>query len=454
MSAESTGTWSSGDSADDSAPPSGDGVCPICKGARYINPLLPSGEPDYSRIIACVCTRGEIGKRRVSRLQSLSNLAGLGRLTFENLSPDGRDSDPVSQSLFRAALAAARQYAEDPQGWLVLIGPVGSGKTHLACAVANYRINKGYPAFYITAADLLDHLRATFSPASDTEYDELFEQIKDTPLLILDNLNYTVTTAWAKNKLDQLLEYRFNSRLPTLITSSAQPDEFNDDFAGHISDPEVSRILVLKKESVGLLDLDSLNLELLRNMKFQSFNYKRQDLTNEQRENIERAYTNALDFAKSPHGWIIFEGENGCGKTHLAAAISNDLRQAGKEVLFIIVPDLLDHLRSSFSPDSRVSYDALFERIKKTAVLVLDDFGEHASTPWAQEKLYQIINYRYNAKLPTVITTCLKLEEIENRVSSRLVDPSISLVFNIIAPDYRGDIKANRPSRGRQRPRM
>jgi len=123
-------------------------------------------------------------------------------------------------------------------------------------------------------------------------------------------------------------------------------------------------------------------------------------------------------------------------------------------VLFIIVPDLLDHLRSSFSPDSRVPYDALFERIKKAPVLALDDFGEHASTPWAQEKLYQIINYRYNAKLPTVITTCLDLDEIEMRVSSRLVDPIISLVFNIIAPDYRGDIKSNKPQRARQRPRM
>ncbi len=454
MSAESTGTWSSGDSAGDAETSSGDGVCPVCKGARYINPLLRSGEPDYSRIIACVCARGEIGKRRVARLQSLSNLAGLGRLTFENLTPEGRDSDPASQSLFRAALAEAKRYAEDPQGWLVLIGPVGSGKTHLACAVANYRISRGYPAFYITAADLLDHLRSTFSPASDTDYDELFEQIKDTQLLILDNLNYTVTTAWAKGKLDQLLEYRFNSRLPTLITSSSQPDEFNDDFAGHISDPEVSRILTLKKESVGLLDLDSLDLELLRNMNFDNFNYKRQDLTDEDLDNLERAYTNALDFAKSPHGWIIFEGENGCGKTHLAAAIANHLRQAGKDVLFIIVPDLLDHLRSSFSPDSRLSYDTLFERIKKAPVLILDDYGGHASTPWAQEKLYQLINYRYNAALPTVFTTCLKLEEIEDRVSSRMVDPTVSLVFNIKATDYRGDKKRSKPSRTRQRPRM
>jgi len=307
-SAESTGTWSSDNAAGGGEPSPGDGVCPICKGARYINPLLPSGEPDYSKIIACVCARGEISKRRVSRLQSLSNLSGLERLTFENLKPEGRDSDPMSQSLFHVALEEARHYAEDPKGWLVLIGPVGSGKTHLACAVANYRIRRGHPAFYITAADLLDHLRSTYSPASEADYDELFEQIKDTPLLILDNLNYTVTTAWAKSKLDQLLEYRFNSRMPTLITSSAQPDEFNDDFAGHINDPDFSRILVLKKEAAGTLDLDSLNLELLRNMKFENFNYKRLGLSEEQKANLEMAYSNAVAFAKSPHGGSYLPG--------------------------------------------------------------------------------------------------------------------------------------------------
>jgi DNA replication protein DnaC len=453
ISTRNTGTWSSGSSGDEASPPPGGDVCPICKGARYINPLLPTGEPDYSKIIACVCTRGEISKRRVARLQSLSNLAGLDRLTFDNLIAAGRDSDSASQSFFRAAVAAARKYAEEPQGWLVLIGPVGSGKTHLACAVANYRISHGYPAFYITAADLLDHLRSTYSPASDTDYDELYEQIKDSPLLILDNLNYTVTTAWAKGKLDQLLEYRFNTRLPTLITSSTPPAEFNDDFAGHINDPEISRVLVLKKESAGLLDLDSLNLERLRNMKFENFDSKR-GLTGEPAKNLEAVYTNAVEFARAPHGWIIFQGENGCGKTHLAAAIANYLRESGREVLFIIVPDLLDHLRSSFNPDSRIPYDTLFERLKKTPVLVLDDFGEHASTPWAQEKLYQLINYRYNAHLPTVVTTCLDLDNIENRVSSRMVDPTISLMMTILAPDYRGDIKSSKPSRPRQRPRM
>ena len=57
-------------------------------------------------------------------------------------------------------------------------------------------------------------------------------------------------------------------------------------------------------------------------------------------------------------------------------------------------------------------------------MLVLDEFGEQSTTPWAQEKLYQVINYRYNARLATVITTTLSFDEIESRVSSRMVDPA------------------------------
>jgi DNA replication protein DnaC len=387
----------------------------------------------------------------MQRLQAISNLGNLSNLTFDNLIPTGRSNDPVSQKLFQLTLDEARKFAEEPRAWLVIVGPVGSGKTHLACAVANYRISHGHPAFYITAAELLDHLRAAFSPGSEIEYDELFEQIKDSPLLVLDNLNYSATTAWSKGKLDQLLEHRFNSKLPTLITTSSPIEEFENDYAGHISDPDFSKVLILKKQSSSLQSLDSLDLPLLKNMTFETFDCNL-SLPESVRQELESAYTFAKNFAVEPEKWLILQGLNGCGKTHLAAAIANHLRQSGKEVLFIVVPDLLDHLRSSFGPDSRVSYDALFEKIKKVPVLVLDDFGEHSATPWAQEKLYQLINYRYNAQLATVITTGLSLDEMEGSVGSRLADLKISCNFNITAPDYR-ERKTTRAPRARPKTR-
>ena len=166
----------------------------------------------------------------------------------------------------------------------------------------------------------------------------------------------------------------------------------------------------------------------------------------EQRQNLESAYQVALQYAESPDGWLVFQGVNGCGKTHLAAAIVNYRYEAKKPAIFVVVPEFLDHLRNTFNPESKVSYDQLFEAVKNAPLLVLDDFGEQSATPWAQEKLYQVLNYRYNARLATVITTSNSLDEIEPRISSRLVDPKISMVINITAPDYRGD-KASNPER-------
>ena len=94
-------------------------------------------------------------------------------------------------------------------------------------------------------------------------------------------------------------------------------------------------------------------------MTFDNFDSKRVNLPLEQRQNLENAFRLAHSFAESPEGWLVFQGTNGCGKTHLAAAIANYHLRAGKPVSFIIVPDFLDHLRSTYSPDSKITYDEL-----------------------------------------------------------------------------------------------
>ena len=91
----------------------------------------------------------------------------------------------------------------------------------------------------------------------------------------------------------------------------------------------------------------------------------------------------------------------------------------------------------------------MFNRVRTVSLLVLDDYGAEDSKPWANEKLYQIINYRYNARLPMVITTSLPLSDMDEKISSRLADPSVSMFYMIKAPDYRsGDVRVGRPRRG------
>ena len=75
--------------------------------------------------------------------------------------------------------------------------------------------------------------------------------------------------------------------------------------------------------------------------------------------------------------------------------------------------------------------------MRNAPLLILDDLGTQSNSEWAQEKLYQIFNYRYNAQLATVITTNLELEAIEIRIRSRMVDPSLVQIIHIAAPDFR-----------------
>jgi len=430
----------------------GEPQCPLCRGARFVHPLLAGGKPDYSRMVPCKCATREAETKRLSRLQKYSNLGPLTRLTFATLLPEGRSKEPGVKEQFRAAYDHAVNFAQKPEGWLVFTGPSSSGKTHLAAAITNRCIENNVPAFYVTVPDLLDHLRASFSPSSEIPFDEFFEQVRNAAVLVLDDFGAQSGTPWAKEKLDQLLGHRHNNRLPTVVVSTVPVEELEERVRTRLTDTEFCHIFALGRRLAELsLYSWAQGLELQKKMTFESFNLKRVNLPLEQQQNLEMAYTVARDFAEAPDGWVVLAGVNGCGKTHLAAAIVNYRYKLGKPALFVVVPDFLDHLRSTFSPESKITYDRLAETVRTAELLVLDDFGEQASTPWVQEKLYQIINYRYNARLPTVVTTSLTFEEMDTRIRSRFIDSKISVPIHITAPDYRGDSggprRINRPPR-------
>ena len=110
-------------------------------------------------------------------------------------------------------------------------------------------------------------------------------------------------------------------------------------------------------------------------------------------------------------------------------------------------------MRATYNPDSRVGYDELFEAIRSAPVLVLDDLGAHSSTPWAQEKLFQLINHRYNRRIPTVITMNIESEEIDSRLWSRINDMHLTERVTIQAEDSRTNELPPAPRPQTRRPR-
>jgi DNA replication protein DnaC len=421
-------------------------ACSRCQDAGFLRRDVPVGHADFGKLVACICRSQGVQQRTRERLARLSNLGPLTRLTFETLVRDGRSTDPTKMTHFRRAAERAEAFAAAPEGWLVLVGPSGCGKTHLAAAITNVRLDRAEKAMFCVVPDLLDHLRATFSPNSDIAYDEMFEQVRNAPLLVLDDLGTQSSTPWAQEKLFQVLNHRYNARLATVVTTNHRLDELDERLRFRLSDPGLSAVLLVEEwEQTDLQRLGGLVHQRLREMTFDAFNPRGMNASANERDILHTALDQARGFAAAPEGWLVLLGQPGTGKTHLAASIANQRLAEGHQAYFVVVPDFLDYLRATYGPDSSVSYDKLFEAIRSAPLLVLDDLGAHSGTPWAQEKLYQLLNFRYNAKLPTVITTNLTWEQIEPRLRSRMLDERLSTTLKIQAPPYRsGDLQPGR----------
>jgi DNA replication protein DnaC len=247
-------------------------------------------------------------------------------------------------------------------------------------------------------------------------------------------------------KLFQLFNSRYNSRLPTVITTNRTLEDFDERLRVRLTDPDLTRIChVQPPQSAALQRLSGMQ-ELLTELRFENFDPEGRCVREEEKDSLRAAFEAAVGFATSPDGWLVLQGGYGCGKTHLAAAIANAQTSAQRRAMFVPVPDLLDHLRSTYAPDSRVTYDQLFEAVRTTRLLILDDLGTQSTTAWAEEKLYQLFNYRYNARLATVVTTNLAVDDLDLRVASRLSDRALSQIVEITAPDFR---RPDAPARSR-----
>lgn len=416
---------------------------------------LQPGHPDFGKAIPCSCREEERRQRRLKALAQMGGIEGIERLTFATFLPEGNALSLDRAQNLRRAFEAARAFALERHGWLLLTGSYGSGKTHLAAAIANHALASGDAAVFMVAPDLLDHLRAAFSPSSETGYDALFEQVRNAPLLVLDDLGAQSSTPWAQEKLYQLLNHRYNLRLPTVITTNQRLEEMEPRIRSRLQDIDlVQRITILAPDfrtgaAHNQADLSSLGLHSMQ--RFENFDTRRGDLSQEERATLERAAKAALDFAEMPQGWLVLSGDYGVGKTHLAAAIANEqVEKARADVMFVVVPDLLDYLRASFGPQSATSLDRRFDDIKKTPILILDDLGTESATPWAREKLFQLLNYRYDAALPTVITTSKPYKEIDPRLLTRMNDVARCRFIGISAKGYRGSSSQRATTRTRR----
>ncbi len=467
-------------------------VCEICGGLGLITLDVPVGHPDFGKAFPCVCQADKLKARKAEQLRNLSNLGAYGDKTFGTFEIDHSLVEEHERYLceifpnisarhnltedqrrhVKIAAEQALRYADDPQGWLLLQGTYGTGKTHLAVAIANRRLELGEPVLFITVPDLLDHLRATFGPSSEVAFDQRFEQLRSAPLLILDDLGAESQTPWALEKLYQLFGYRHAMKLPTVVTTNREPESFDARIRSRLTDQSLTKSAQLnipdRRSSVTTWqDLDLSNLDRYHDMTFETFEMRENEgLPEKDLKRLEQAIQKAQRFAENPIGWLVFIGEPGTGKTHLAAAIAHKCIERGWRPLFVTASELLDHLRATFYPGSIVSYDKRMDEIKRAQVLLLDNLViEHNLSSWALDKLHEILTYRFDWDYPTVITTYQLLDskgvdkederkygKMDFRLRSRVKNESRSEVVLLPGPSYPGKSRKRRAAPPRRLP--
>jgi len=175
--------------------------------------------------------KAEEERRLKERIRKIIGESGMGerflRRTFDTF-------EITEQN--RKAAATAKRYAdafetllpspgspEPGRNSLFIAGPPGTGKTHLAAAIANELIHKGRPVICMTMIDLLERIKRTYNTAG-TDEGSVLKIYKTVPLLIIDDIGKEPPTEWAISTIYNIINGRYEAYLPTIITTNYDTD--------------------------------------------------------------------------------------------------------------------------------------------------------------------------------------------------------------------------------------
>lgn len=200
----------------------------------------------------------------------------------------------------------------------------------------------------------------------------------------------------AKQTLEELLGY--TEHKGRFIEDAIAPD---GKAIGHWSEEVFIKGVIQKRLDEPQEMLEQSNLgERFKDRTFATFDSKR---------DMEafatcRNYSNDGKLMERKRNSLIIAGGYGSGKTHLAAAVSNTLISRGIPVLFGTSISHFDNIRNDFENSGINRYTA---KMKSVSVLVIDDLGKEKKTDWTKQVLFDVVNYRYEHKMPLIITTNL-----------------------------------------------
>ncbi len=227
-------------------------TCPKCGGRGII-------VRDPSTALVCQCA----GKARINSLIKGSHITDvLRKKSFQNFSLGyysktqkdpmiGKTHYEIASKSLETCKSFVRDYlaGKNPRG-LYIFGQVGSGKTHLACSIANQLIKEGVEVLFVVVPDYLEEIKYSWDQGSDYHEKEILDRAREVAVLVMDDLGAHSYSDWTKSKVYTILNHRINSNLPTVITSNLEFHEIENYLDHRIS----SRITELCRPVILLVD--------------------------------------------------------------------------------------------------------------------------------------------------------------------------------------------------------
>lgn len=153
--------------------------------------------------------------------------------------------EPVSGVL--EALSAAQDFGEGKLTTLVLVGPTGVGKTHLAVGAGRQRAMAGGDPrlLFFNVPQFLDRIRATYGGKAENEA-AIMDEAQGWPVAIVDDLGAQRDTPWACERIYCVVDARYCGDLATVVTTNVQPDEWESRVRSRLMDRRGARVVYIK----------------------------------------------------------------------------------------------------------------------------------------------------------------------------------------------------------------
>lgn len=178
--------------------------------------------------------------------------------------------------------------------------------------------------------------------------------------------------------------------------------------------------------------------KIIKNSKMskRNLNYKFENF--EVNSNNKKVYQSLKEYSEKlansvERKGLILVGNNGVGKTHLACSIANELIKNGIPIIYGTLINLLAELKNTYDVDNNISEMEIIKLYEKVDLLIIDDLGKEKPSEWGLEKLFTIINSRYENNLPVIITTNYDQNSLIDRLS---INGEIETAKSIISRLY------------------